>query len=265
MNPIKIIYRLMLFFLAISAYLLSGLLLVVHHPRVDEIFFKAICFSLKLLFKSLGITVLLPQKKITPREDSSGYSLYIANHDSLMDGLFLMTYFGLRTIAEAGIKNFLPFLGYYTQRLHHVLVDEGDPKSHAVALYQALNKMGSYHEFAVFPSAGIRRIDKNFAQGAYYLAKKLNAEVVPLFFFYKPAGAFSTVPFQTDKQFFLRCILYGGRTMRCEMGSPIPIEQFQNEGEFKAFIQSLYYERVYRHSSMLPESWSDVLLENSEP
>ena len=239
---IKICFRVMLFFLSFMLYLVSGIVLLFDNRFGNLIFLRLIKCSIKGLMKSLDITVIPP---VLEKEKASDYTLYIANHDSIMDGLFLMAYLDLRMIIEVGIKNFIPFTGCYMRRLDQVLVQEGNSRSETNALFEGLDRLKRYHRFAIFPSAGIRSLNEYFASGVYFLAKKTNANIVPLFFSYEPTDAFLTIPLQTALQFFWRCIVYGKRTLICRAGANIPIGQLGDEEAFICYVKSLYQKNVY--------------------
>lgn len=239
---IKICLRVILFFLSFMLYLVSGVVLLFDNRFGHSIFLQLISGSIKGLMKSLDITVIPPSLE---KEKASDYTLYIANHDSIMDGLFLMAYLDLRMIIEEGIKNFLPFTACYMRCLDQVLVQEGNSRSETKALFESLDKLKRYHRFAIFPSAGIRSLNEHFASGLYFLAKKMNANIVPLFFSYEPKDAFLTIPVQTSFQFFWRCIVYGKRTLICRAGAKIPIGQWSDEEAFTCYVKSLYQKNIY--------------------
>ncbi len=113
-------------------------------------------------------------------------TVYLANHQSTLDMLFMAKCFPARTVVTAKKEvRFIPFMGQVMMAANNIFIDRGNRTS----AVEAMNKVGARMKrdnisVWVFPE-GTRSHQRDktllpFKKGAFHLAKQHGFQIVPL-------------------------------------------------------------------------------------
>jgi 1-acyl-sn-glycerol-3-phosphate acyltransferase len=128
--------------------------------------------------------------------DPSQPHLYAANHLSAMDIPLLYGHlpFQFRIIAKQELFR-LPFLGWHLRRSGQISIDPENALASMRSMNRAVSTLRGGMPLVVFPEGGRspNGLVKPFLPGAFYVAIKAQADIVPLVL----VGTFETLPMNT--------------------------------------------------------------------
>lgn len=173
--------------------------------------------------KAWGVTTLWflgVKLQIEGAENLKGPAVFISNHQSLIDVVFLPAIVPrpTRIVAKRGIL-FVPLLGWAFAAGGAVLVDRRNPRAAIANIRKGLKRLPKGWSIMVFPE-GTRSRDgamKPFKKGAFHIAVETRLPIVPI----GMDGAFEIVPPHAS--------LVRPGVVRVVVGKPIPTDSWSNE------------------------------------
>lgn len=154
--------------------------------RLARLWSRMILWTFRTPVKAEGVEALDPTQP----------HLYAANHLSAVDIPLLYAHipFQFRIIAKQELFR-IPFLGWHLRRSGQISIDPENALASMRSMNRAVGTLRSGMPLVVFPEGG-RSPDgliKPFLPGAFYVAIKAQADIVPLVL----VGTFETLPMNT--------------------------------------------------------------------
>jgi 1-acyl-sn-glycerol-3-phosphate acyltransferase len=187
---------------------------------------------LKTIFSPVKVTGL-------DQIDTSQPHVYAANHASALDipVLYVNLPFQFRIAFKKELLSY-PVVGWQLKRSGQVCIDQQNPSHSVSSIRAALKGLKAGLPLVIFPEGG-RTPDgeiKPFLQGAFFLAIKAQADIVPVAL----VGTFELLPMNT---YHIKC-----RPLEMRVGKPIStagltmrdLETVSNR--VKAALEDLYYQ-----------------------
>jgi 1-acyl-sn-glycerol-3-phosphate acyltransferase len=177
------------------------------------------------------------------KSHGSGAKIYIANHQSILDALFLQGYIKLPSVILDSIAKFpLPFVLVYLRKYNHSLIGSNDKRSQATAIKKLLKTLINGESVFIFPSAGIRNISIYFSDSIFYLSKKTNSDVVPIFISYKPDVYFDKSLKNSDRKFIIDLMKSKDNALLYKIGKPVSSKEYNTLESFNQHFKKIYKE-----------------------
>lgn len=191
--------------------------------------------------KSLGLSIDCTRDK-EQSLDTKRSKIYIANHDSVIDVLWLNNKLKIPTlisklqIAQWPVKNMVKQLELF----EHILFDKSLNQEKSVALKQAIALLEKRGEIFIFPSKGIRPITTYFSESIAFLARQCNAEIIPLYLKYTPEELFVDTK-KTDFNYIKDVFLSReNKTLTVKYGPAFYHQDYPSRGDLTQALQAFY-------------------------
>jgi 1-acyl-sn-glycerol-3-phosphate acyltransferase len=163
-------------------------------------------------------TILSPVKVVgLDKIDTSKPHVYAVTHASALDIPVLYVYlpFQFRILFKKELLSY-PIIGWHLRRSGQVCIDQQKPTRSIAHIRSAVKSLQTGMPLVIFPEGG-RTPDgeiKPFMPGAFYLAIKAQADIVPIALI----GTYELLPMNT---YHIKC-----RPLEMRVGSPIPTEGY---------------------------------------
>ncbi|HUM04021.1 MAG TPA: lysophospholipid acyltransferase family protein [Terriglobales bacterium] len=143
----------------------------------------------------------------------NGPRVYAVNHASALDIpiLYVNLPFQFRIVFKSELLSY-PFVGWHLKRSGQVCINQQNPSASIGAIKSALKSLRSGMPLVIYPEGGRCRDGQlqPFLQGAFFLAIKAQAEIVPVALI----GTFDLLPMNT---YHIKC-----QPLEMRVGEPIP-------------------------------------------